>query len=57
MVERMITAEEKTQKRFPKWNNWDNSNRQNHRNNGHQDRKCGPDNVAVADKEKKNFKS
>jgi hypothetical protein len=58
MVERMITAEEKTRKRFPKWNNRDNSNRQNHQNNGHQDRKRGPDNnVAVADKEKKIFKS
>jgi hypothetical protein len=54
----MITAEEKTQKRFLDRNNRDNPDRQNHRNNGHQDRKCGPDNtVVVADKEKKFSKS
>jgi hypothetical protein len=50
----MITAKEKIQERFPDRNNWDNPYRQNHQNNGHQDRKCGPDNnVAVADKTKK----
>jgi hypothetical protein len=49
----MITAEEKTQERFPDRNNRDNSNRQNHQNNGHQDRKHGPNNtVVVADKAK-----
>jgi hypothetical protein len=51
MVERMITAEEKTRERFLDRNNRDNPNRQNHR---HQDRKRGIDNtVAVADKAKK----
>jgi hypothetical protein len=50
----MTTAEEKTRERFPDRNNRDNPNRQNHRNNGHQDRKRGPDyNVPVADKSKK----
>jgi hypothetical protein len=50
----MITAEEKTQERFLDRNNRGNPDRQNHRNNGHQDRKRGPDNtVAVADKAKK----
>jgi hypothetical protein len=54
MVERMITAEEKTRERFLDQNNRDNPNRQNHLNNGHQDRKCGIDNtMAVADKAKK----
>jgi hypothetical protein len=53
-VEKMITAEEKTRERFPDWNNLDNLDRQNHWNNGHQDRKWGPDNtVVVADKPKK----
>jgi hypothetical protein len=53
-MERMITAEEKTRERFPDRNNRDNPNRQNHQNNGHQDRKRGPDNtVAVADEAKK----
>jgi hypothetical protein len=57
MVERMITAEEKTRERFLERNNRDNPDRQNHRNNGHQDRKHRPDNtVAVADKAKKFFK-
>jgi hypothetical protein len=47
----MITAEEKTQERF---SNRKNQDRQNHRNNGHQDRKRGPNNtVDVADKSKK----
>jgi hypothetical protein len=50
----MITAEEKTQERFPDRNNRDNPDRKNHRNNGHQDKKRGPDNtIAVADKLKK----
>jgi hypothetical protein len=50
----MITVEEKTRERFLDRNNRDNPDRQNHRNNGHQDRKRGPDNtVAVADKAKK----
>jgi hypothetical protein len=50
----MITAEEKTRERFPDRNNRDNPGRKNHRNNGHQDRKRGLDNVvAVADKSKK----
>jgi hypothetical protein len=54
----MITAEEKTQERFSERNNRDNSDRPNHRNNGHQDRKRGPDNtMAVANKEKKFSKS
>jgi hypothetical protein len=54
----MITVEEKTQERFLDRNNRDNPDRQNHRNNGHQDRKRGPDNtVVVADKEKKFSKS
>jgi hypothetical protein len=55
IVEKMITAEEKTQERFLDRNNRDNPDRQNHRNNGHQERKCGPNNtIAVADK-LKNF--
>ena len=50
----MITAEEKTRERFPDKNNRDNPDKQNHRNNRHQERKCGPDNtVAMADKSKK----
>jgi hypothetical protein len=50
----MITAEEKTRERFSDKNNRDNLDRQNHRNNGHQDKKRGPDNtVVVADKSKK----
>jgi hypothetical protein len=50
----MITVEEKTQERFPDRNNRDNLDRQNRRNNGHQERKCGPNNtVALADKSKK----
>jgi hypothetical protein len=54
----MITAEEKTRERFLDRNNLDNLDRQNHRNNGHQDRKWGPDNtVAVADKAKKFFQA
>jgi hypothetical protein len=54
MVERMITIEEKTRERFPDRNNRDNSDTQHHQNNGHQDRKCGPDNtLAIADKAKK----
>jgi hypothetical protein len=54
MVERMVTAEEKTQERFPDWNNGFNHDRQNHQNNGHQDRKRRPDNtVPVVDKAKK----
>jgi hypothetical protein len=57
MVKRMITAEEKNQERFLDQNNRDNPESQNYRNNGHQDRKHGPDNtVAVADKTKKFFK-
>jgi hypothetical protein len=53
-VEKMITANEKTQERFLDRNERDNPDRQNHRNNGHQDRKRGPDNtVAMADKSKK----
>jgi hypothetical protein len=48
----MITVEEKTRERFLERNNRDNLDRQNHRNNGHQDRKRGPDNT-MADKEKK----
>jgi hypothetical protein len=49
----MITAEEKTRERFPDLNNRDNPERQNHQNNGHQDRKCEPNNtVAIADKAK-----
>jgi hypothetical protein len=53
-VEKMITAKEKTPERFPDRNKRDNPDRQNHRNNGHQDRKRGPDNtVAMADKSKK----
>jgi hypothetical protein len=53
-VEKMITADEKTRERFPDRNNRDNPNMQNHRNNGHQDRKRGPDNtVAMANKSKK----
>jgi hypothetical protein len=54
----MITVEEKTWERFPdrnnRHNNRDNSDRQNYRNNGHQDRKRGPDNtIATTDKSKK----
>ena len=50
----MITAEEKTQERFPDKNNRDNPDKQYHRNNRHQERKRGPDNtVAMADKSKK----
>jgi len=50
----MITAEEKTRERFPERNNRDNPDKTNHRNNRHQERKCGPDNtVATADKSKK----
>jgi hypothetical protein len=50
----MITPEQKTQERFLDQNNWDNSDKQNHRNNGHQDRKCGPDNtMAIVDKAKR----
>ena len=50
----MITAEEKTQERFPDRNNRDNPDRQNPRNNRHQEKKHGPDNiVAMADKSKK----
>jgi hypothetical protein len=53
----MIIAEEKIQEKFPDRNNRDNLDRQNHRNNGHQDRKCGPDNtLAVANKSKKFLK-
>jgi hypothetical protein len=58
MVERMITAEEKTQERFLERNNRDNLDRQNHQNNGHQYMKRGPDNtMAMTDKEKKISKS
>jgi hypothetical protein len=50
----MITVEEKTRERFLDRNNRDYPDRQNHRNNGHQERKRGPDNtIAVADKSKK----
>ena len=53
----MITAEEKTQERFPDRNNRDNLDKQNHQNNRHQERKRGPDNtVAMADKSKKFYK-
>jgi hypothetical protein len=53
IVEKMITAEKKTRERFLDQNNRDNPDGQNHQNNGHQDRKWGPDNVvAVADKAK-----
>jgi hypothetical protein len=50
----MITAKEKTRERFLDRNNRDNLDGQNHQNNGHQDRKRGPNNtVAVADQSKK----
>ena len=53
-VEKMNTAEEKTRERFLDRNNRDNPDRQNPRNNRHQERKHGPDNiVAMADKSKK----
>jgi hypothetical protein len=56
-VEKMITVEEKTRERFPDRNDRNNPDRQNHQNNGHQDRKRGPDNtIAVANKSKKIFK-
>jgi hypothetical protein len=49
----MITIEEKTRERFPDRNNRDNPDRQNHGNNGHQDRKRGPDNtIAMTDKQR-----
>ena len=54
IVEKMITAEEKTREKFLDRNNRDNLDRQNHRNITHQKRKRGPNNtVAVADKLKK----
>jgi hypothetical protein len=41
-------------RKFLDWNNRDNHDKQNHRNNGHQDRKHGPDNtMVVADKANK----
>ena len=43
----MITAEEKTQERFPDRNNRDNLENQNHRNIRHQERKHGPDNTVA----------
>jgi hypothetical protein len=54
----MIMVENKMRERFPdrnnRENNRDNSDRRNFSNNGHQDRKHGPDNtVAMADKMKK----
>jgi hypothetical protein len=54
----MIMAEEKMRERFldrnNRENNKDSSDRRNFPNNGHQDRKCGPDNtVAMAEKTKK----
>ena len=50
----MITAEQKTQERFPDRNNQDNPDKKNHRNIRHQERKRGPDNtVVVADKSRK----
>ena len=49
----MITAEEKTRERFLDRNNRDNLDKQNHRNIRHQERKRGPDNIAVADKSRK----
>ena len=53
----MINAEEKTRERFPDKNNRDNPDKQNHRNNRHQERKRGPDNiVAMTDKSKKFLK-
>jgi hypothetical protein len=53
-MERMITTEKKTRERFLDQNNRDNPDRQNHQNNGHQDRRHGPDNtMAVANKAKK----
>jgi hypothetical protein len=53
-VEKMIAAEEKTQKRFLDQNNQNNSDRRNHQSNKQQGKKCRPDNtVAVADKAKK----
>jgi hypothetical protein len=52
-VERTITAK-KTRERFADGNNWDNPDRQNHQNNGHQVRKCRPNNtMAAADNAKK----
>ena len=54
IVEKMITAEEKTRERFLERSNRDNPDKQNHRNNRHQERKRGPDNtVAVTDKSRK----
>ena len=54
IVEKMITAEEKTRERFLDRNNQDNPDKQNHRNNRHQERKRGPDNtIAVTDKSRK----
>jgi hypothetical protein len=52
----MIIVEEKTRERFLERNNRDNPDRQNHQNNGHQDRKRGPDNtVVVADIENMHY--
>jgi hypothetical protein len=57
-VEKMIMAKEKTRERFLDRNNQENNrdslDRRNFSNNGHQDRKRGPDStVAMADRTKK----
>jgi hypothetical protein len=47
--------EEKTKERFLDRNSQDNPDRQNHQNNGHQDRKRGPNNTMVVVNKAKKF--